>query len=169
MTRYSVALAPAFALLSACATLQPASAPSSGPDATAAAQQAAIGAPPPVETLDLTPPPPPPAGATTADQFDTTTEEDRAEATAATAGGETQLGTTLATLGNPASPGIWIETPFVTSVTAGRVERSNGEGINIELRPSGGQPGSGSEISLPAMQLLNLPLTAIEELTVYSL
>lgn len=138
-----------------------------GPDSVEAA--AAAVAAPPVQTLDPTPPPPPPASARTAAEFDTTTEEDRAEATAAPEGGETRLGTTLATLGNPAEPGIWISTPYVDAVTAGRVETAGGEAINIELRPSGGAPGSGSEISLPAMQLLGMPLTAIEELTVYRL
>ncbi|KIQ68359.1 hypothetical protein [Wenxinia marina] len=155
----------ALPLLAACASP---SLPGFGEPATVDAAAAAAAAPPP-ETLDPTPPPPPPANATTAAEFDTTTEEDRAEAQAEAEGGETRLGTTLATLGNPAEPGIWIETPYVDTVTAGRVETAAGEGINVELRPSGGAAGSGSEISLPAMQLLGLSLTAIEELTVYSL
>ena len=135
-----------------------------GPGAVEAAAAAAAGPRP--QTLDPTPPPPPPASATTAAEFDTTSEEDRAAAQGAASGGETRLGTTLATLGNPAEPGIWIATPLVQAVTAGRVETAGGEAINLELRPSGGAVGSGSEISLPAMQLLGLPLTAIEELTV---
>ncbi|TNY34325.1 D-galactarate dehydratase [Pelagovum pacificum] len=120
-----------------------------------------------VQTLDPTPPPPPPAEARTADQFDTTTDEDRAEATAEPSSASTELGTTLATLGSPADPGIWLKTPFVSEVTAGRVEYE-GSSINIELRPSGGAAGSGSQISLPAMRLLEAPLTDIVELTVFS-
>lgn len=123
-----------------------------------------------VETLDPTPPPPPPPEANTAEEFDTTTEEDRDAALATPAAtGEVNLGRTLATLGNPADPGIWIETPLVSQLVMGRVEvAATGKSINIELRPSGGEPGSGSSISLPAMGLLEIPLTAIEEVIVYS-
>jgi hypothetical protein len=156
--------------LSACASLQAAFAPQN-PDADAIAAAAAAAAPPQeIVTLDPTPPPPPPASATTAAEFDTTTDEDRQAALAPVeAAGETRLGPTLVTLGNPANPGIWLETGYVNEVTAGRVETASGQSINIELRPSGGEPGSGSEISLPAMQLLGLSLTAIVELTVYRL
>lgn len=122
------------------------------------------------ETLDPTPPPPPPPTAATVAEFDTTTEEDRAAALATPpATGEINLGTTLATLGDPAQPGIWISTPLVDQIVMGRVEVvATGKSINIELRPSGGEPGSGSAISLPAMGLLEIPLTAIEEVIVYS-
>jgi hypothetical protein len=37
----------------------------------------------------------------------------------------------------------------------------------LELRPSGGVPGSGSQISLAAMRLLEIPLTALAEVVVY--
>ena len=119
-------------------------------------------------TLDPTPPPPPPPEARTVEQFDTTSEEDRAEALAVEpepASGP--LGTTIASLGSPADPGIWLETPLVTTLTPGRVEYQ-GNSINVELRPSGGAAGSGSEISLAAMRLLNAPLTGLPELTVYA-
>ena len=122
---------------------------------------------PVVETLDPTPPPPPPPMARTVEQFDTTTAEDRAEATAAPEpAGETRLGTIIATLGSPADPGIWLKTPLVTELVAGRVEYQ-GKSVNLELRPSGGEAGSGSQISLPAMRLLDAPLTGLLELTVY--
>jgi len=125
--------------------------------------------PPLVETLDPTPPPPPPREARTVAQFDTTTAEDRAEATAAPEpAGETELGTTIATLGSPADPGIWLKTPLVTELVAGRVlYGANGKSVNLELRPSGGEAGSGSQISLPAMRLLDAPLTGLLSLTVY--
>ena len=127
----------------------------------------AVAPPPVVETLDPTPPPPPPREARTVEQFDTTTAEDRAEATAAPEPeGETRLGTTIATLGSPADPGIWLKTPLVTELVAGRVEYK-GKSVNLELRPSGGESGSGSQISLPAMRLLDAPLTGLLELTVY--
>ena len=152
--------------LSGCAQLGMEN-PFAGPQTTEAA--AAAAAPPPVETLDPTPPPPPPASANTAAEFDTTTAEDRAEALAPPEpeAEVAALGTTLATLGNPAEPGIWIETGLVTTLTPGRAEADNGRFVNAELRPSGNAPSSGSEISLPAMQLLGLPLTAIAELTLF--
>jgi len=127
----------------------------------------------PAETLDPTPPPPPPPSATTEAEFDTTTEEDRAAALVAPEpedeDGEVALGTTIASLGDPTDPGIWLKTPLVDTLTMGRVEYPEaGRSINIELRPSGGEPGSGSQISLPAMRLLEAPLTGLPELEVFA-
>ena len=120
----------------------------------------------PAETLAPTPPPPPPETARTVDEFDTTSEADRAEAVAVAAVSSKQaLGTTLATLGSPTEPGIWLKTPLVSALASGRVSYQ-GQTINIELRPSGGEAGSGSQISLAAMRLLNAPLTGIIELQV---
>lgn len=120
----------------------------------------------PAPTLDPTPPPPPPTNATTIDQFDTTTEEDRAAATTVDASAETQeLGTTIASLGPPTEPGIWLKTPLVTELTEGRITYQ-GKSINVELRPSGGAAGSGSQISLAAMRLIEAPLTGLPEITV---
>ncbi|WP_223877666.1 D-galactarate dehydratase [Histidinibacterium aquaticum] len=138
-------------------SLQPTamSAPTEGPSASAEP-----------ETLDPDPPPPPPAAATTVEDFDTTSEEDRAEALAAPASEGAGLGTTLATLGSASDPGIWLKTPLVQETVMGRVEYQ-GESVNIELRPSGGEAGSGSQISLAAMRLIGAPLTEIVELTVF--
>lgn len=162
----SVVLASLLAL-SGCASpsLQGLLAP---PDAASAAVGAVAEA---TETLDPTPPPPPPPEARTAEQFDTTSAEDRAEALAAPADAATEraLGTTIASLGDPADPGIWIKTPLVTELTQGRVENpATGKSISLELRPSGGEPGSGSQISLPALRLLEIPLTDLPELAVYA-
>jgi hypothetical protein len=109
-------------------------------------------------------PPPPPRTARTVDQFDTTSAAERQAATQVSAGGA-ELGTTIATLGSPTEPGIWLKTPLVTTVTQGRV-RYQGRTINAELRPSGGTAGSGSQISLAAMRLIEAPLTGLVELTV---
>ena len=110
--------------LSGCAQLGMEN-PFAEPDTVEAALAAA--APPPVETLDPTPPPPPPASANTAAEFDTTSAEDRAEALAAPEAPVAALGTTLATLGNPAIPGIWIETGLVGELTPGRAETAGGQ------------------------------------------
>lgn len=121
----------------------------------------------PPETLDPTPPPPPPPAARTVEDFDTTTQEDRAEALAVEpVAASNELGTTIASLGPPAEPGIWLKTPLVTSLTPGRVEYQ-GNSVNVELRPSGGAAGSGSQMSLAAMRLIEAPLTALPEVTVF--
>ena len=104
----------------------------------------------------------------TVEQFDTTSQEERAAAVvASTPAGDQALGTTIATLGPPAEPGIWLKTPLVTAITAGRVAYQ-GKTINIELRPSGGAAGSGSQISLAAMRLIEAPLTSLVELEVFA-
>ncbi len=124
----------------------------------------------PEQTLDPTPPPPPPPSARTVEQFDTTTAEDREEALEVAApAGEVALGTTNASLGSPTDPGIWLKTPLVSTLTAGRVEYpANGNTVNIELRPSGGSAGSASQISLAAMRLLEIPLTELADITVFA-
>lgn len=175
MTRY--ALLSAFAL-AACGSpsLQGLPPSLSGPSAPAAQPEAPAIDPnpvasPAVETLDPTPPPRPPARARTAEQFDTTSAEDRAEALAAPAepAGERKLGTTVASLGSPTDPGIWIKTPLVSEVTMGRAEvAATGKSVNVELRPSGTAAGSGSQISLPAMRLMEVPLTELPELVLYA-
>lgn len=112
-----------------------------------------------------------PAGATTAEQFDTTTVAERKEVSNTTAdvGGEKELGRTIASLGNPAQAGFWLETPLVKKVTDGRVvDAATGKDVLVELRPIDGPDGGGSRISLPAMRVLGAPLTGLPELTVYA-
>jgi len=111
--------------------------------------------------------PPPPVNATSVEDFDTTTREEREAAATQVAEEDAPLGVTIASLGSPTDPGIWMKTPLVTVQTAGRVEYQ-GNAINIELRPSGGAAGSGSEMSLAAMRLLEAPLTGLPEVTVFS-
>lgn len=141
---------------------------SAGPQATqpTGAPLSALSAPEP--TIDPDPPPPPSETARTVDEFDTTTEEDRAEAVAEseTEAESESLGTTLATLGSPADPGIWVKTPLVSEAVMGRVDYE-GQSVNVELRPSGGEVGAGSQISLAAMRLIEAPLTEIVELSVF--
>lgn len=145
--------------LGACTEFQQAFAPVA-PEAPAVVE--------PAPTLDPTPPPPPPPTARTVEQFDTTTQEDRAAALAVPEpAGEQSLGTTIASLGNPADPGIWLETPLVDTLKPGRVAW-NGNSVNLELRPSGGAAGSGSEISLAAMRLLEVPLTDLPTIEVFA-
>ncbi|MGI3186625.1 D-galactarate dehydratase [Nioella aestuarii] len=90
------------------------------------------------------------------------TSEDTPEAVPASG----NLGTTIASLGDPTQPGLWLETPLVTSEILGRLEAENGSSVEVTLRPSGGAPGSGSRISIMAMQALGLGLTDLPTLTV---
>ena len=149
--------------VSGCASFTQAFAPAASGTATPATAPSAAPA-----TLDPTPPPPPPAAARTVDDFDTTTAEDRAEALAAPAAPvSASLGTTIATLGPPAEPGIWIKTPLTQTLQMGRVSY-NGRDASVELRPSGKDAGAGSQISLAAMRVLDIPLTALAEVEVFA-
>ena len=135
-------------------------------DAATGAAVATVGTP--AATLDPTPPPPPPPAARTVDQFDTTSAEYRAAAVEAPApAGERNLGRTIAALGSPTDPGIWLKTPMVSTLVMGRVEYQ-GKSVNLELRPSGGAAGSGSQLSLAAMRLLGAPLTELPEIQVFA-
>jgi len=113
-------------------------------------------------------PAPRPAARATPAQLDTTTPEQRAAAAAApAAGGETRLGTTVGSLGNPSEGGFWIKTPLVQSRAMGRiVNPATGKSAQVELIPLTGG-GSGSQVSLPALQLLGVPLTDLPTLEVY--
>ena len=78
------------------------------------------------------------------------------------------LGSTIATLGDATVTGLWLETPLVAAPVPGRVT-TDGVSVDVQLVPSGGLEGSGSRLSLAAMQALGLPLTAIAEVTVEAL
>ena len=113
----------------------------------------------------------PPAGARTAAQFDTTTSAEKAAALEAAkipvTGGP--LGKTVTSLGDPAQPGLWLETPLVEAVRMGRVVYlATGKAAVLELRPIAGASGVGSRLSLAAMRLLEAPLTGLPELEVFS-
>ncbi|MFC2968179.1 hypothetical protein [Acidimangrovimonas pyrenivorans] len=76
-----------------------------------------------------------------------------------------QLGTTVASLGSPARPGLWLRTPLVAAETPGRVA-VGGKSLAVTLIPLPGPRGGGSQLSLAAYRALGLPLTALPELTV---
>lgn len=115
--------------------------------------------------------PPPPANASTAEAFDTTSAAERQAASAVTApdsGGERALGVTIATLGNPARPGFWLETPLANAAGPGRVVSvATGESVLVELIPIAGDAGAGSRVSLAALRLLGVGLTGLHELRVF--
>ena len=109
----------------------------------------------------------------TAEDFDTTTEAERVIATAAAEAAsedeEEALGTTVATLGDPAEPGLWLATPLVAETRPGRlVYPPTEESVLVELRPIAGAATAGSRISLPAIRLLGAPLAGLPEIEVYA-
>ena len=141
-------------------------------DRFATTDPADVSAPlPEVETNDTGVPVPEP-GARTAEAFDTTSEQQRAEAVAgaAAASGETDLGTTIASLGAPGESGFWLKTPLADVPGKGRVEYPDkGTSVVVDLIPLADAPGAGSQISLAAMRVIGADLTGLPELRVYRL
>ena len=113
--------------------------------------------------------PKPPANARTAAQFDTVSAEEKQAATQTPADpvGERSLGETVASLGDPSDPGLWLQTPLVKAVQPGRVTL-NGKSAKVELRPIDGPATAGSRLSLSAMQLIGAPLTGLPTIEVFA-
>ncbi len=111
----------------------------------------------------------PSSDARTVDAFDTTSAEERAAAVAAAPAAEQKLGGSIATLGNPADPGFWLETPLVSAIGQGRVvSDESGKSVAVELRPIDGPASGGSRISLSALRLLEIGLTGLHPVTIYA-
>lgn len=109
----------------------------------------------------------PPQGAT-ADTLDTSTAAEREEVTQVSAPVSGLLGETIAALGDPTKAGFWLITPLVSKETPGRVERPGGAVASVTLLPSGTPAGSGSQLSLATMRALDLDLTDLVRLKVYT-
>jgi hypothetical protein len=107
-------------------------------------------------------------GGQSADALDRTSAAERAAATVAPAARTQLLGETLANLGAPAETGFWLRTGLVTQPRQGRVEGPGGQSVRVELRPSGGPAGSGSQLSLAAFRALDVPLTQLVSLRVFA-
>jgi hypothetical protein len=72
------------------------------------------------------------------------------------------IGTTVASLGNPAEAGLWIKTPLVKTEQAGRVRYPDtGKTVAVTLIPLDGPVTAGSQLSLAAMQALGAPLAGL--------
>ena len=115
----------------------------------------------------------PPASARTVEQLDTTSDAEKAVATRAAeaaqkAGQGKLLGRTVASLGDPTDPGIWIKTPLVSKPSKGRVVYpANGKAVQLDLVPIDGPPTAGSRMSLAALRAIEVPLTELPEVDVY--
>jgi len=87
----------------------------------------------------------------------------------ATAAGWVGAKTTIAALGDPTTPGRWLETPLVDTEFTGRVVvPRTGAQAYITLVPAPGPESGGSRLSLDAMRALLLPFDELVELEVYS-
>lgn len=100
-----------------------------------------------------------------ADALDTTTEAEKAAAAQAPAGAA-ELGTTVASLGDPTEQGFWLRTPLVTAEADGVVETEGGAVVQVRLIPIDVPATAGSRISLAAMRALGLGLTDLATLKV---
>ncbi len=80
-------------------------------------------------------------------------------------GSGSALGTTVISLGDPSLGGMWLKTPLVKSERPGQV-RYRGVVVAVTLQPLDAEPGSGSQISVRAMQALGASLTDLVEVSV---
>ncbi len=110
----------------------------------------------------------PAQGARTVAEFDTVSAEQKAAASApAPVGG--RLGMTVASLGSPSEPGLWLKTPLVQSEQPGRVSYAgSGKSVAVTLIPIEGPASAGSRMSLSAFQTLGAPLTGLPQIEVFS-
>lgn len=158
--KYALALILPAVLLSGCAKI-----PFFGSKGLAMAPVAAIEMHPQERPNSVSVKAPPP-GARTVAALDTTTAAQKAAALAAPAqpSGETSLGKTAVTLGNVTEPGFWLRSGLVKASGAGRVLTADGNSIAVDLIPGSGA----SQLSLAAFRALNLPLTALPDVTLFA-
>jgi hypothetical protein len=77
-------------------------------------------------------------------------------------------GVTIASLGDPGTPGMWLKTTRVQAETSGRITAVNsGASARVTLLPIPGAKDAGGRLSLEAMRALGVPLTELVELQVY--
>ena len=112
--------------------------------------------------------PVPRPNARTAAELNTTTPAQRTAAAAAPATQQQKLGNTVASLGDPTQPGFWVKTPLVSAEADGRiVNPANGKSAKVRLIPLAGPASGGSQVSLPALQLIGVSLTDLPTIEVY--
>ncbi|MEP2718779.1 hypothetical protein [Pseudophaeobacter sp.] len=72
--------------------------------------------------------------------------------------------TTVASLGDPAIGGMWMETSLVTTEQQAKLRSSSGQEVTVTLKPAAAE-GSG-RLSIAAMRALEAPLTELVEVEV---
>lgn len=77
------------------------------------------------------------------------------------------MGKTVASLGSPTEPGLWLKTPLVQTEAQGRVTNpANGKSSLVTLIPIDGPNTAGSRMSLAALRLIGASLTDLTEVEV---
>ncbi len=74
--------------------------------------------------------------------------------------------TTVASLGDPSLPGLWMETPLVAAEQQALIRSNRNTQVVVTLKPAPGEASGGSRLSIGAMRALGLPLTELAELQV---
>lgn len=74
--------------------------------------------------------------------------------------------TTVASLGDPSVPGMWMETPLVATEQQALVRSDRNTQVVVTLKPLAAGASGGSRLSIGAMRALGLPLTEVVELQV---
>lgn len=89
----------------------------------------------------------------------------------ATVDGEVHLlGQTVASLGDPTIPGLWLRTTLVKTQTNGQVRNARtGTTVAMELRPMPGAKDAGAQASRAAMGALGVALTDLPVVDVYGI
>ncbi len=78
------------------------------------------------------------------------------------------LGRTVASLGNPAEPGLWLKTPLVRAERQARVySAKTDKSVSVTLIPIEGPKTAGSRMSLAAMQALGVSPADLVEVDVF--
>lgn len=73
---------------------------------------------------------------------------------------------TVASLGDPAIPGYWMETSLVSSEQLARLRSSTGKEVTVTLRPAPAGSSAAGRLSINAMRALGAPLTELVEIEV---
>jgi hypothetical protein len=73
---------------------------------------------------------------------------------------------TVASLGDPSIPGMWMETSLVRAEQVALLRSSNGKEIRVTLKPASGSSATSGRLSISAMRALGAPLTELVELEV---
>ncbi|KAB7616304.1 hypothetical protein F9L33_06010 [Amylibacter sp. SFDW26] len=82
---------------------------------------------------------------------------------------EQDLGKTVISLGLLDQTGFWLQTPLVSAEAEGRVlYAGTGKTANVRLIPNGAPSGSGSQMSIAAMQLLGIAISDLVEVQVFT-
>lgn len=77
---------------------------------------------------------------------------------------------TVAALGDPTRPGLWMETPLVSTERRGRITLAGtGASAEVTLIPIDAENTAGSRLSLEGFRALGAPLTELVELSVQPL